>query len=136
MSAPKKGIDLVHFVADYAPGDLAVSEVIDALCDELPCNFTVAFTSVNSFKTTETGFVVGQLAMKPRSQGAPRRVMYVNCAPRQDMRDSRANNEGEGLVYGKLTNGVELVAVNSKFSLSVLKDHFVELYDLLSLIHI
>ncbi len=130
LQTPKKGINLVHFVADYGPGDMAVTEVMDALYDELPQNFATQFTSVHSFKTTETGFVVGQLGLKPRPEDAPRRILYVNCAPRRDMHESRKNNEGEGLVYGKLSNGVEVVAVNSKFSLSLLRDHFVELYDL------
>lgn len=124
------GIDLVHFVADYAPGDLAVTEVMDALAQELPSNFSMLFTSVHSFKTTETGFVVAQLALKPRAKNAPKKVIYVNCAPRRDTLKSRSNNEGEGLVYCKLQNGIEVVAVNSKFSLSLLKNHIIEMYDL------
>src|SRR5690606_31006240 len=85
------------------------------------------FTKVHSFKHTETGFVVGQLALKPRMHDA-KRILYINCAPRKDRRESRANNEGEGLVYGMLDSGVHVIAVNSGYSLSIIRDNFTFLH--------
>ncbi|MEZ4754641.1 MAG: hypothetical protein R3A13_10115 [Bdellovibrionota bacterium] len=67
-------------------------------------DFHINVTSVHSFKTTETGFVLGQLAMKPPSRKQCADGYFVNCAPRQDERTSRKNNEGEGLVYSVLSN--------------------------------
>ncbi len=130
LRGPRTGIPLIQLVMDYGAGDLAVAEVKQALCRVLPRDWQMHFTSVHSFKTTETGFVVGQLALQPRDQNDPPLMLYVNCAPRKDRRASRRNNEGEGLVYGRLRNGVEIVAVNSKYSLSMVRDHFKELYAL------
>ena len=115
------------FVMDYQTGDLAVTEVVQQLCRVLPRGWQLHFTQINSFKTTETGFVTAQLALAPRVPEDPPLVLYVNCAPRKDTRHSRGNNEGEGLVYGVLPNGVHVVAVNSKYSLSLLRDHFLSL---------
>ncbi len=127
LPAGQRGVPLVQLVMDYAPGDLAVGEVTQALAKWLPSNWHMNFTSVHSFKTTETGFVVGQLALSPRAEGDPPLIIYANCAPRKDSLHGRSNNEGEGLVYGVLENGVQVVAVNSKYSLSVIKDHLVSL---------
>jgi hypothetical protein len=124
LRGPRVGVPLVQLVMDYAEGDLAVSEVKQALCRFLPRDWQMQFTSVPSFKTTATGFLVGQLALAPRVSGDPPLLLYVNCAPRKDSRDSRRNNEGEGLVYGELANGVRIVAVNSKFSLSGVREAF------------
>jgi S-adenosylmethionine hydrolase len=85
------------------------------------------FTKINSFKTTETAFVLGQYALENRKPSDPRLLFYVNCAPRRDRRDSRHNNEGEGLVYCKLDNGVEIIAVHSGYSLSVIRNNIVSL---------
>ena len=71
--------------------------------------------------------MVGQYALAPRLPEDPPLLLYVNCAPRKDRRTSRADNEGEGLVYGKLKNGVELIAVNSKYSLSMVRSHVTSL---------
>ena len=122
------GVPCVQLVMDYEKGDMAEAEVKIALYKYLPPGWQVDFTKVNSFKTTETGFVAGQLALTPRIPDHPPLIMYVNCAPRKDARQSRTNNEGEVLVYGVLDNGVKVVAVNSKYSLSLLRNHFVSLH--------
>lgn len=127
LRGPTIGIPLVQLVMDYRKGDMAEGEVKQALCRFLPREWYMNFTSVNSFKTTETGFVVGQFALAPRTSDDPPLVLYVNCAPRKDLRKSRENNEGEGLVYGVLNNGVQIVAVNSKYSLSMVREEFVTL---------
>jgi hypothetical protein len=128
LRGPEIGVPLVQLVMDYQTGDLAPSEVTQQLARFLPKDWQMNFTQAHSFKTTETGFITGQLALAPRSPDDPRLVLYVNCAPRKDQLASRQNNEGEGLVYGKLKNGVEIVAVNSKYSLSMVRDHFESLH--------
>jgi S-adenosylmethionine hydrolase len=67
---------------------------------------------------------VGQLALAPRGEDDPALILFVNCAPRRDARQSRADNEGEELLFGELENGVKVVAVNSKYSLSMIRDDF------------
>ena len=117
------GQPLVQMVMDYDNGDMAEGEIRQELSKYLPRDWHLHFTRINSFKTTETGFVVGQYALAPRTEQDPPLLLYVNCAPRKDRRTSRQDNEGEGLVYGRLNNGVQIVAVNSKYSLSMVRSH-------------
>lgn len=117
--------NFIHLIMDYAPGDLALSEVVSALSAQIKSDVQWHTTSVASFDTVSTGFVVGQLSLVPAAEET---VLYVNCAPRKDVLGSRANNEGEGLVVGMLDNGIKVVAVNSGYSLSFLRDRLVKLY--------
>lgn len=118
---------LLHMICDYAPGDLAWSEILAALDDEIPTNVRLITTSVASFDTIATGFAVAQLASRKRKNKLNRRtVLFANCAPRKDNRSARKNNAGEGLVYAKLVNGAELLVVNSGYSLSFVKPHIVD----------
>lgn len=116
----------VHLICDYAPGDLAWSEILSALCDELPGKVRLVQTSVASFDTIATGFAVAQLAARPTAH-ASKLVLFANCAPRKDATGARKDNEGEGLVYAKLKNGAQLLVVNSGYSLSFVLPHIVEL---------
>lgn len=116
---------LVHAIADYGPGDLAFSEMISALARHLPDDVRWHPTPVESFNTLATGFIVGQLGLVQESVPT---VIYANCAPRQDKTEARDDNEGEGLLYGKLRNGVQLLVVNSGLSLSFVREHLSELY--------
>lgn len=111
---------LLHLVMDYAPGDLALAEVVLALSAQIPPDYHWHLTSVDSFDTVSTGFVTAQLARL--SHGNSNLIIYSNCAPRKDLKIARANNEGEGLLYGVLSNGVILFAVNSGHSLSFVKE--------------
>ena len=54
----------------------------------------------------------------------------VNTAPRKDDLTPRVKNSGEGLAYAKLQNGVEIVAVNSGYSLSFIKDAAIEIREI------
>jgi hypothetical protein len=111
---------LVHLVMDYAPGDLALAEVVSALSSHVSNNYQFHLTSVDSFDTVSTGFVTAQLAkVNHNNQNI---IIYSNCAPRKDLKIARENNEGEGLLYGYLTNGVAVFAVNSGYSLSFIKN--------------
>ena len=112
---------IVYVIADYGPtSDLAFAEVTQRLFMELE-GFPVQIKeySVPAFDTIATGFVLAQTAMN--SQLGDRHLFFVNTAPRKDKKEARINNEGEGLVYARLTNGVGIVAVNSGYSLSFIK---------------
>lgn len=119
---------IVHIVADYSPGDLAFGEIVSALARHLPKDFGWHCTSAGSFDTVATGFVVAQLALHEEKLRAPTTLIYANCAPRRDRSEARQDNEGEGLLYGVLKNGVPLVIVNSGYSLSFVRDDLKELW--------
>ncbi|MGE0492380.1 MAG: S-adenosyl-l-methionine hydroxide adenosyltransferase family protein [Vulcanimicrobiota bacterium] len=119
---------LVHVIADYGPGDLAFSEMLSALAAHLPAEARWITTPVESFNTLATGFVVAQLGLKTPDLQPEKTVLYANCAPRRDRREARPDNEGEGLLFGRLSNGVGLLAVNSGYSLSFVRDELRELW--------
>jgi len=113
---------LVTVIADYGDlHDLAFAEVRERLYAELNDDqFTIETVAVPAFDTVATGFVVAQLGIN--SKLGSRHKFYVNTAPRKDDLTPRAKNAGEGLVYARLPNGVEIVAVNSGHSLSFVRD--------------
>ncbi len=120
----------VRVIGDYGDlGDMAFSEVSDRLDAQLDGvaghDFKTRLTSVPAFDTVATGFVLAQLAIN--SPLGAKHMFYVNTAPRKDKTDARHNNEGEGLVYAKLTNGVQIVAVNSGHSLTLVKPFATEI---------
>lgn len=119
---------LLHIVCDYAPGDLAFSEVCSALACHLPPQFVWQLTSVPNFETVATGFIVSQLGMQSAELRPDELVIYANCAPRKDRTLARVNNEGEGLLYGVLSNGVPVIVVNSGYSLSFVREELRELW--------
>ena len=121
---------LIHLVMDYGPNDMATSEILDRLSTSVPDTFRFNVTSVPSFNTVATGFIVAQLGLVKRDESwNGSRILYVNCAPRKDRGDARVNNDGEGLLYGVLDNGAQIVAVNSGYSLSLVRENLVELYE-------
>ncbi|WP_287129160.1 SAM-dependent chlorinase/fluorinase [Candidatus Cyanaurora vandensis] len=109
---------LLQVIADYGNGDPAFAEVTQQLLLGLPQS-QVSCLSVPPFSTLATGFWVAQLGLNP----GPERIIYHNCAPRQDDPLSRSDNEGEGLTYALLTNGVQVVGVNAGYTLAFIKDH-------------
>jgi hypothetical protein len=119
---------LIHLVMDYAPGDLACAEVVSALAAQIPADYHWHITSVNSFDTVSTGFVVGQLGSQSEERRPKDTIIYANCAPRKDRREARSNNEGEGFLYGILKSGIGVMAVNSGYSLSFVRDELQELW--------
>jgi len=58
--------------------------------------------------------------MSPHPKGM---FVYGNTAPRKDGKKPKLNNEGEGLMYGLLENGVEVMAVNAGYCFSFIKPH-------------
>lgn len=114
----------VRVIADYGQlGDLAFSEVTDRLHAVMRESgiedYKIDTTSVPAFDTYATGFTLAQLAVN--SKLGKDHIFYVNTAPRKDKKSARINNEGEGLVYAQLKNGVQIVAVNSGYSLTFIK---------------
>lgn len=114
----------VRVIGDYGQlGDMAFAEVSDRLDAQLmdipDAHFSVRLSSVPVFDTIATGFMLAQLAVN--SPLGDRHIFYVNTAPRKDKAQARVDNEGEGLVYAKLKNGVRIVAVNSGYSLTLIK---------------
>jgi hypothetical protein len=128
MGADYPMVDLVHLICDSGTGDLAWAEIASAFTANLPPNVRLHMTSVKSFDTISTGFAVGQVGLAPTKLRPSNMVIFANTAPRKDRSDPKVNNEGEGLVYAKLKNGVHVVAVNSGFSLSFIRDDIAELW--------
>ncbi len=118
----------LHIICDYAPGDLAWAEVVAAIRAQMPGDLQFHGSSVDSFQTVATGFVVAQLSLADTSLRPEPLFVFANCAPRHDRSTARAANEGEGLVYGVLKNGVQLLVVNSGASLSFVKKDLSELW--------
>lgn len=117
----------VFVVADYGGiHDLAFAEVTQRLYTECaPLPIAVQNFAVPAFDTVATGFVLAQLALNSRLGSTQK--FFVNTAPRKDDLAARTNNAGEGFVYARLQNGIEVCAVNSGYSLSFIKDAAVEI---------
>jgi S-adenosylmethionine hydrolase len=109
----------ISLIADYGTGDPAFMEVTQRLLMGLPQS-QVHWLSVPPFNTLATGFWIAQLGL---NLGSDDRLIYHNCAPRQDDPESRRDNEGEGLTYALLPNGVKVIGVNAGYTLSFIKDH-------------
>lgn len=110
----------ICLIADYGTGDPAFAEVTQRLLMMLPANSQINLISVPPFSTLATGFWIAQLGLNP---GPEERLIYHNCAPRQDTKEPRPDNEGEGLTYALLPNGVKVVGVNAGYTLAFIKNH-------------
>ena len=109
----------INLIADYGTGDPAFSEVSQRLQMALP-QAQINLLSVPPFSTLATGFWIAQLSL---NSGPEDRIVYHNCAPRKDDLEARQNNEGEGLTFALLSNGVKVIGVNAGFTLSFIKHH-------------
>jgi hypothetical protein len=121
-------IDFIHLICDYAPGDLAWAEIMSAFTARLGAGVKTHLTTVKSFDTVSTGFVLAQLSLAKEDLRPKEMLIFANTAPRKDRKNPRANNEGEGLLYAKLKNGVSVIAVNSGYSLSFIASEIEELW--------
>lgn len=109
----------ISLVADYGVGDPAFLEVSQRLLKEID-QAQIHHISVPPFNTLATGFWIAQLGL---NVGPSPRLVYHNCAPRQDDPHARLDNEGEGLTYALLPNGVKVVGVNAGYTLSFIKNY-------------
>jgi hypothetical protein len=114
----------ISLIADYGTGDPAFAEVKQRLLMAIP-NAQIHELSVPPFSTLATGFWIAQLGLNP---GPAERLIYHNCAPRKDDPEARQDNEGEGLTYALLPNGVKVVGVNAGFTISFIKNYAKELH--------
>ena len=114
----------LQFIADYGVGDPSFSEVVQKF-ELLDPYLDIFCTSVPKFSTLSTGFWTYQFALV---NPVPNMLIYTNTAPRKDDKESRIHNEGEGLVYALLNNGVRIVGVNAGYSFSVIKPHIKEFH--------
>ena len=113
----------INLIADYGIGDPAFAEVSQRLSQKLP-SARIHCLSVPSFSTLATGFWLAQLGLNP---GARERLIFHNCAPRQDNLEARPDNEGEGLTYVKLHNDVRVVGVLAGYTLSFIKEEALQI---------
>ncbi len=118
----------IHLVCDYAPGDMAWAEIVAALSCKLHDDTRIHTTSVHAFDTISTGFILAQLALTPNKLRPSNVLVFANTAPRRDRKEARPNNEGEGLLFATLKNGVQVLAVNAGNSLSFIKNDIQELW--------
>jgi S-adenosylmethionine hydrolase len=114
----------IHLVADYGICDPAFNEVIHRL-KSLDSSVEVCPTSIPSLSTIATGFWIAQYGLyNPSFDGV---AIFSNTAPRKDNSSSRDKNEGEKFVFAKLDNGTIVLAVNSGFCLSFVKNNIKQL---------
>ena len=118
----------IHLVCDYAQGDMAWAEVMSALVSKLHDDTRIHTSSVHAFDTVSTGFIVAQLALANQDLRPKNLLVFANTAPRKDRKEARANNEGECLLFATLRNGVQVLAVNSGYSLSFVRSEIQELW--------
>lgn len=119
---------LIHLICDYGPGDMAWAEVTGAFYALLPDHVRLHATTVPPFDTVATGFILAQLANADEPLRPKDTIIFANTAPRKDNLKARHNNEGEGLLFCTLKNGVNVVAVNSGYSLSFVRNDILELW--------
>jgi len=109
----------IHIIADYGVGDPSFGEVIQKF-HRLSPGITCIPTSVPAFSTIATGFWTTQYALV---NPIPDMMIFTNTAPRKDNKEKRVSNEGEGLIYAVLTNGVRVIGVNSGYCFSFIKPY-------------
>ena len=108
---------ILFLIADYGGGDPAFAEVILRLHALIPNCFIERY-STPPFSTLNAGFWINQIASAPEIKNVK---IFCNVAPRKDKTDPRVNNAGESLVYARLKNGFEILAVNSGYVFSFVK---------------
>lgn len=109
---------IIQLIADYGIGDPAFSEVIQKLT-YLDRHIRVSITSVPPFSTVATGIWVAQFAHVNAFSGL---TVYANTAPRKTLAGFHEQTDGGRLVYAKIENGTNIVAINAGYSLSFIKN--------------
>lgn len=103
-------------ISDYGTGDPAFAEVSVRFLNFLD-NLTILPISTPPFSTINTGFWISQIALAPVKDT----YIFSNTAPRKDDKKAQKNNKGEKLMYAKLKNGFEIMAINSGYCFSFVK---------------
>lgn len=115
---------IIQLIADYGTGDPAFSEVIQKLT-YLDRAIRVQEMSVPPFSTVATGVWIAQFATVNAFPGL---TIFSNTAPRIKLEGFKEPVDGGRLVYTKLENGPIIVAVNTGFCLSFIKNKIKHLY--------
>jgi len=123
----------IELICDYAIGDLAFVEVKRAIQKALKQrgidNADFEKLPVRKFNTVEAAFLVYQLGMTELRADHADTWLFVNVAPRKSKDSAFAKNTGEPLVYVRLKNGVRIVAINSGYTLSLVRDDIEEFFE-------
>lgn len=106
-------------LSDYGTGDAAFTEVILRLRRLAPDTIILP-QSVPAFSTINTGYWMAQFAL---TKDIPNTYIFSNTAPRKEEKKAQENNKGEELMYAKLTNGFELMAIDAGYAFSFIKPH-------------
>jgi S-adenosylmethionine hydrolase len=114
----------IHVIGDYGKHDPAFSEVVHRF-KSLDTGINIQTTPVPAFSTVSTGFWIAQLGL--HNPEFDELAIYANTAPRKHDKEAQEDNQGEKLLYAKLENGVPVIAVNSGYSLSFVKERIEEL---------
>lgn len=109
---------LVHIIADYGFGDLALAEVVQRIKSYLP-DAEPILTPVPPFATLAAGFCIAQLGLNDSPVGT---IIYHNVAPREDDEQAREGNAGERLAFARLPTGVRVIGVNAGYAFSFVRD--------------
>ena len=104
-------------ISDYGTGDPAFTEVLLQLRNLIPDAY-IHSQSTPAFSTINTGFWIYQIGLTPNIK---KTYIYSNTAPRKENKAAQKNNSGEKLMYAKLKNGFEIIAVNSGYVFSFVK---------------
>lgn len=112
----------IVLITDYGTGDPAFTEVMLRLRSLLP-EATVIPQSTPAFSTLNTGFWIYQIALTPDTKNT---YIYSNTAPRKEDKAAQENNRGEKLMYARLKNGFEIIAVNAGYCFSFVKPYIEE----------
>lgn len=114
----------VVLISDYGAGDPSFTEVILKLRALLPDVYFIPHATP-PFSTINTGFWINQIALE---SGIAHTYIYSNTAPRKENPHAQKENDGEKLMYVKLTNGFEIMAVNAGYVFSFVKPFIKEFY--------
>ncbi len=106
-------------ISDYGTGDPAFTEVLLQLKSLMP-NACIIPQSTPAFSTINTGFWIYQIALTKNLKNT---YIYSNTAPRQKDHKAQKNNKGEKLMWAKLDNNFEIMAVNADYVFSFVKSH-------------
>jgi hypothetical protein len=106
-------------ISDYGKSDPAFTEVILRLRLLLPGIYIIP-QSTPAFSTLNTGFWIYQIALSEKIKNT---YIFSNTAPRKETKKAQKKNKGEKLMYAKLENGVEIIAVNAGHVFSFVKPY-------------
>ena len=115
----------IIIISDYGAGDPAFLEVILRIKSLIPNSYFYS-QSVPPFSTISTGFWIKQVSISPKLKNT---YIFSNTAPRKHDKKEQKNNHGEYLMYIKLKNGLEIMAVNSGYNLSFIKGEIKSLHE-------